>query len=180
MKSNLFIGTLLTVTLVFTSCKKEEEATTSSDTPKEIIMPRVQAIPAQTNMQQPAIQNVAPGQNQPATASQTLTPNPQQVVTKKGMNPPHGQPGHRCDIAVGAPLNSPAGNNNQPKIGSATTQQLDPSKFTTQTTTQQPTGAPAILNPDGAQATTTAPGMNPPHGQPGHQCGIAVGAPLPK
>jgi len=23
-----------------------------------------------------------------------------------GMNPPHGEPGHRCDIAVGAPLNS--------------------------------------------------------------------------
>jgi hypothetical protein len=22
------------------------------------------------------------------------------------MNPSHGQPGHRCDIAVGAPLNS--------------------------------------------------------------------------
>lgn len=178
MKSNLFIGSLLTVTFVFTSCKKEEEATTTSDAPKEIIMPRVQAIPAQTNIQQPAIQNVAPGQNQPATASQTLTPNPQQVVTKKGMNPPHGQPGHRCDIAVGAPLNSPVAKPNQPKIGSATTQQLDPSLFTTQTTTQ-PSGTPAILNPDGAQ-TTTAPGMNPPHGQPGHQCGIAVGAPLPK
>jgi len=27
--------------------------------------------------------------------------------TAPGMNPPHGQPGHRCDIAVGAPLNSP-------------------------------------------------------------------------
>jgi hypothetical protein len=24
------------------------------------------------------------------------------------MNPQHGQAGHRCDIAVGAPLNSPA------------------------------------------------------------------------
>lgn len=180
MKSNLIICSLLTVSFVFTSCKKEEEAATSSDTPKEIVMPRVQSIPAQTYTQQPAIQNVAPGQNQPATASQTLTPNPQQVATKKGMNPPHGQAGHRCDIAVGAPLNSPPGNTNQPKIGAATTQQIDPSKFTTQTTTTtQPTGAPAILNPDAAQ-TTTAPGMNPPHGQAGHQCGIAVGAPLPK
>lgn len=26
------------------------------------------------------------------------------------LNPPHGQPGHRCDIAVGSPLNSPAAN----------------------------------------------------------------------
>ncbi|MFN3969388.1 hypothetical protein [Flavobacterium sp.] len=181
MKSNLIICSLLTVSFVFTSCKKEEEAATTSDTPKEIVMPRVQSIPAQTYTQQPAIQNVAPTQNQPATASQTLTPNPQ-IATKKGMNPPHGQPGHRCDIAVGAPLNSPPGNANQPKIGSATTQQIDPSKFTTQTTqtTTQPNGAPAILNPDAAQTTTTAPGMNPPHGQAGHQCGIAVGAPLPK
>jgi hypothetical protein len=30
------------------------------------------------------------------------------IVTKPGMNPPHGQAGHRCDIAVGAPLNSPS------------------------------------------------------------------------
>lgn len=177
MKSNLFFCSLLTASFVFTSCKKEEEATTTSETPKEIIMPRVQSIPAQTYTQQPTIQNVAPTQNQPVTTSQTLTPNPQ-VATKKGMNPPHGQPGHRCDIAVGAPLNSPPGNANKPKAGTAITQQIDPSKFTTQTTSQ-PTGAPAILNPDAA-ATTTAPGMNPPHGQPGHQCGIAVGAPLPK
>jgi hypothetical protein len=177
MKSNLLFCSLLTVSVVLTSCKKEEEVTTSSDTPKEIIMPRVQAIPAQTYTQQPTIQNAAPTQNQPVTSSQTLTPNPQ-VVTKKGMNPPHGQPGHRCDIAVGAPLNSPPGNANKPKAGTAITQQIDPSKFTTQTNTQ-PTGAPAILNPD-AGTTTTAPGMNPPHGQPGHQCGVAVGAPLPK
>ncbi|OYX80389.1 MAG: hypothetical protein B7Y83_18505 [Flavobacteriales bacterium 32-34-25] len=33
------------------------------------------------------------------------------VVTAEGMNPPHGEKGHRCDIAVGAPLNSkPAAN----------------------------------------------------------------------
>ena len=27
-------------------------------------------------------------------------------VNGMGLNPPHGKPGHRCDIAVGAPLNS--------------------------------------------------------------------------
>jgi hypothetical protein len=26
------------------------------------------------------------------------------------LNPQHGQPGHRCDIAVGTPLNAPAAN----------------------------------------------------------------------
>lgn len=78
-------------------------------------------------------------------------------VTAPGMNPPHGQPGHRCDIAVGAPLNSPKTN-------------VAPAPVTTTTTKAQP----ATI----AAPTTTAPGMNPPHGQPGHRCDIAVGAPL--
>ncbi len=42
---------------------------------------------------------------------------------------------------------------------------------------QQPIQAP---NPVQTQVAKTAPGMNPPHGQPGHRCEIAVGAPLPK
>ena len=75
-------------------------------------------------------------------------------ATAPGMNPPHGQPNHRCDIAVGAPLDSPAGTG---KAAPVTSQQNVP----TQTT-----------------APTTAPGMNPPHGQPNHRCDIAVGAPL--
>jgi hypothetical protein len=33
--------------------------------------------------------------------------NQQTASTVTGMNPQHGQAGHRCDIAVGAPLNSP-------------------------------------------------------------------------
>jgi hypothetical protein len=85
---------------------------------------------------------------------------PQNVVSTSaapGMNPAHGQPGHRCDIAVGAPLNSaPA----------------KPATPTVQTT-------PAIATPTATAAKTkTAPGMNPPHGEPGHRCDIAVGAPL--
>ncbi len=76
----------------------------------------------------------------------------QQAV--KGMNPAHGQPGHRCDIAVGQPLNS------------------KPVAKTTATTVTSP--AQQVQ----AAATPTAPGMNPPHGQPGHKCEIAVGQPL--
>jgi hypothetical protein len=49
-------------------------------------------------------------------------PPPQQPIQNTpGLNPPHGQPGHRCDIAVGAPLggsmmndNSTASNLNPP------------------------------------------------------------------
>jgi hypothetical protein len=171
MKSNLIFSTLLTFSLLFVSCKKEEEATTNtSSKPKEIIMPRVQPIPAQNYTQQPVVQNNTPVQSQqPTTNNQAAKMNQTPVVTKPGMNPPHGQPGHRCDIAVGAPLNSP-----KAKPGTATTQQVTPTATTTQSTS-----TPAILNPNTPQ-TVTAPGMNPPHGQEGHQCGIAVGAPLPK
>ncbi len=174
MKSNLIFSSLLSVSFLFVSCKKEEEeaSTSSSDAPKEIIMPRVQSIPAQTTTQ-PMPQSV-PAQNQPMTAGQTITPNQAPVATAKGMNPPHGQPGHRCDISVGAPLNSPPGN--QPKPGTAITQQVNPSAVTT-TPAAQPTAAPALLDPN---APATPAGMNPPHGQPGHVCSIAVGAPLPK
>ncbi|WP_284653553.1 hypothetical protein [Flavobacterium terrisoli] len=179
MKSNLIFSSLLSVSFLLVSCKKEEEAAvTSDDKPKEIIMPRVQSIPAQTYTQQPQqVQNVNPAQSQPVTASQTITQTP--VVTKPGMNPPHGQPGHRCDIAVGAPLNSPPGKANQAKpTGKANIQQFDPSTMTTtQTSTPAPASTPAILDPN---APVTAPGMNPPHGQPGHVCGTPVGLPLPK
>ncbi|TFH65374.1 MAG: hypothetical protein E4G91_02715 [Candidatus Zixiibacteriota bacterium] len=80
-------------------------------------------------------------------------------ATTAGMNPPHGQPNHRCDIAVGAPLNSP------------------PAKGPTQPITVQPnvtTQTTAIPT----TTTSTAAGMNPPHGQPNHRCDIKVGEPL--
>lgn len=172
MKSKIVLSAVMSFTLLAVSCKKEEETTTSDSKPKEIIMPRVQPIPAQST--QPVIQNMPTQGQQPVTTNQAVTTTQTPVATKPGMNPPHGQPGHRCDIAVGAPLNSPK--TTKPAAtgaGTAIVQQVTP------TTTSQPAAAPAILSPNSEQ-TTTAPGMNPPHGQPGHQCGIAVGAPLPK
>lgn len=177
MKPNLFFSSLLLL-ILFISCKKEDDTTsnTPSTTPKEIIMPRVQAIPAQTYTQQPTTQNIAPVQNQTASQNgQVVTPNP--VATKPGMNPPHGQAGHRCDIAVGAPLNSPK--SKQPSPGIATSQPVVTSSTITPAQTTQAATTPAILNPN-ATETVTAPGMNPPHGQAGHDCAVAVGAPLPK
>ena len=75
-----------------------------------------------------------------------------------GLNPAHGQPGHDCDIAVGAPLD-----------GSGGVQTQAPQSFTPNLATQ-PVAAP--------QGQAPANGLNPAHGQPGHNCDIAVGAPL--
>lgn len=87
----------------------------------------------------------APGaQQQPATAT-------------AGLNPEHGQPGHRCDIPVGAALSTPVQSNGN-----------TPAALPQPVTTPQQT------------SNTVAPGTNPPHGQPGHDCSIAVGAPLNK
>ena len=83
------------------------------------------------------------------------------ISASSGLNPEHGKPGHRCDIAVGAPLNSsPASNTAQPIA--------------------VPTQAsnPVIQSAASPGSVTTAPGMNPEHGKPGHRCDIAVGAPL--
>ena len=121
----------------------------------------------------------APTQAPPATTKaitpQNIQSSPQitttPVKTAKGMNPPHGQPGHVCGIAVGAPLNS------KPNPTTTTTN-TNPNYTVTPTTTQ---GTPSLLTPPtttAAPTTATAPGMNPPHGQPGHVCGTAVGAPL--
>jgi hypothetical protein len=180
MKSKLIFYSLLTLSIVFLSCKKEEtetetevEAVTSGTAQQPIIVPNVEPVPTQNSKNLNQEQVNMPQQNTPQMVNQVP------VATKAGMNPPHGQAGHRCDIAVGAPLNSPVA-----KAATPTATTGKPS-FTTTTTstpnpksTTTPTGTPELLKSDTPIAT--APGMNPPHGQAGHDCAVAVGAPLPK
>ena len=82
------------------------------------------------------------------------------------LNPAHGEPGHRCDIAVGALLNS------APQTTPVTTQpQVN--------TASQPTFTSPVMQPPTAPTQGSATGkVNPAHGEPGHDCTIAVGAPL--
>ena len=103
--------------------------------------------------------NINPQNNVVQTIQQTANTQP---PASGNLNPAHGQPGHRCDISVGAPLDSkPAPNNAaQPSV----------------VTTQQPVQNNTVVTQMPAQKT--APGMNPPHGEPNHRCDIAVGAPL--
>ena len=90
-------------------------------------------------------------------------------------NPPHGQPGHRCDIAVGASLSSaPAKGNAQPSQPTQTTRPI--------MQIPEEGAAPTTTTPS-TSSNTTAAGFsgkpNPPHGQPGHRCDINVGDILP-
>ena len=148
-----FLSLLFVTALLFVSCKKELEPQDSTIPSK--IVPFTEAANTQQN------QTVMPNQTPPNSnmTNQNTTP----VAVAKGMNPAHGQPNHRCDIPVGAPLNSP----------------VVPAKSAP--VTPQNTAVPAtIATPAAAVTTPTPEGMNPPHGQEKHRCDIAVGAPLPK
>jgi len=218
MNPKILISSLAITSLLFVSCKKElepQESTATSelvrlglakDTTKAAT-PVVQAPAANPNTVlsdtkglnpahgQPghrcdiavgAPLNSAPTQQVQATQGQTVqvNPNQQKVVTTtatpvkvaKGMNPPHGQPGHRCDIPVGAPLNSPAAKTTAATPNTAQSGSVSQSF----TVTPPPSNAvPALLSTESTD-NAVADGLNPAHGKPGHRCDIAVGAPLPK
>jgi hypothetical protein len=92
------------------------------------------------------------------------------------LNPPHGEPFHRCDLAIGAPLNTPPAQANVNQ--NVNTAPPSPKGLTVpkiENTMQQ--------NPPQTQNTKPAngnkPKLNPPHGEPYHRCEIPVGDPLP-
>lgn len=157
---NRYIICALSLSLFALGCKKELEPQESSipSTTTEAAAPNVEQQVQQLN--QPQQMNV-----QPQTTGQ-----PQGNATASGLNPAHGQPGHRCDIAVGAPLSSAPGKAPAMQSGQATVNSNGQ-------VTASPT-SPVQISQTQEAPVKTAPGMNPPHGQPGHRCEIAVGAPL--
>jgi cytoskeletal protein RodZ len=147
MKTNYILSVLLVFLLFICSCKKELEPQESS----AVTIPSDSASTS-TNSVSSALTN-----NSTPNASSTQQNSSLNAVV---MNPPHGQAGHRCDIAVGAPLNS------------------TPNKSTTTPASSVSNVAMPTIVKSNAPAVVTKPGMNPPHGQTGHRCDIAVGAPL--
>lgn len=120
-----------------------------------------------TTQTTPPVSQLSQSTSNPTTNPNTAsTSNSSQPTTLASVNPPHGQPGHRCDIAVGAPLSSPAGTGIPAKNG------VQPTALQPNVTIQP---GPTTT----AATATTAAGMNPPHGQPGHRCDVKVGDPLP-
>lgn len=160
MKS--FLTSLLLLCILLASCKKETESINNSAPTNVVPFTEVG-----NQMKSEAAIKQAP---QPTTSmtspSTTVTSSSQAVATAEGKNPAHGQPMHRCDIPVGAPLNSPrATTTSKPAVQQQAQSVSVPI---------QVPAAPAV-------ATTPTPeGMNPPHGQTNHRCDLAVGAPLPK
>ena len=98
--------------------------------------------------------------SQEATTTKTNIETNGNTGTTAALNPAHGQPGHRCEIPVGAPLDQ----------APATTMQQQQTNTPSSTT-----ASPVRLN-----TSTATPLKNPPHGQPGHDCAVPVGADLPQ
>ncbi len=141
----------------------------SGQTPKAPVLP-------QTQVQDNATETQAPAAATPEAAN---LPSSEEKSAQVTINPPHGEPFHRCDIPVGAPLNSPPANTPRPTISNSPA-------ATAPNIANNPT-APTIENArrlnssqSGSTASTQNSGkLNPPHGQPGHRCEIPVGSPLP-
>ena len=117
--------------------------------------------------------------NNTVAATQTTMSQPVQTgTTAKGMNPAHGEPGHRCDISVGAPLNSAPTNTAKPAAsnGAAT---ITPAAAPTQNSAIVPALQNTSITAPAKTATAFTGKINPAHGQPGHDCKVAVGQPLP-
>lgn len=129
----------------------------------------------------PSSSVAAPIQKTTPVAQTTVAP-AAQVKTAPGINPPHGQPGHRCDISAGAPLNSKPAAVTTPSTTTTTTPAASlpaPVATTTSNTNPSPLQPAATISevfPDVTKTGTEK--LNPAHGQPGHDCKIAVGKPL--
>jgi len=170
---------LLTCGIIFAGCNNKTEKKESTDQVPQV----TDQVTADTaTIQAPA--EATPGTTAPMTM--TAAPGQPAGTTAAGMNPPHGEPGHRCDIAVGAPLNSPPGNTQKttlpgsPDITTAPPPVMSaPQPGPGPSISNLPSSTPVNASPAGS-STATAPGMNPPHGQPGHDCSIPVGSPLKK
>ena len=160
MKNSLFLH-LLFVAVLF-SCKKEEEPSTDT---KTNVVPFTQMPTTTTSSEQVAKKSPYVTENDKKKSvmyqykydvvRNTNSSTGGSVVTPPGMNPPHGQPKHRCDIAVGAPLNSPVA-----KSPNKTTTAV----VTTPTVTATPSSIPSILSTS-PEATPTPNGTNTKEGE---------------
>lgn len=146
------LAALVTISMLSAGCNSDKTASDGSENTTR-------------NLQPPPVNpvSVTPNNNNTSNTSNSTSP----VTTATGLNPAHGEPGHRCDIPVGTPLSQ------APKTTSVTT---TPTVTAPTVTAPQITTTPTVQNT--TTTTATAPGMNPAHGQPGHRCDIPVGQPL--
>jgi len=144
-KALIIIGVFSLFVLTFLNPPKQDTSTARNSTSRLPLM------------EQGRLFNAIPTQSVASnTSNQVASPTPLNSGPMPEFNPPHGQPWHRCEIPVGAPLNPNPSNGNANQLAATT---------------------PQTPNPVAAN-NTVRPKLNPPHGEPFHRCEIPVGAPL--
>lgn len=143
---------IITVFALLVSCEKSAQ-TTAKDTTA------------------PKTSTEAPATSESATANSANTASTG-AAGRPALNPAHGEPYHRCEIAVGAPIDSqPEAQNAAPQMMN---QQAAPAN-SFNTNPIAPSNAPVSAP---VTATGPKPALNPAHGEPHHRCDLQVGAPL--
>ncbi len=136
---------------------------------------------AQKDTKQSEVAPVAEQSLEESVPLEPEIPTQQPVVVENEpvkLNPPHGEPGHRCEIPVGSPLDGSAAVD-APAVTNAPAPPAASKPVSLAPTVEN---AQRLNATQGTQSTAPATGekpqFNPPHGQPWHRCDIAVGAPL--
>ena len=166
------ISLIIFVAALAISCDKKQNETTETATETAVNQTKDSAVVAATenpSVQTQEVQVNAPqqAQNGQVVPQNTAAANPS--GKKPALNPAHGEPFHRCDIAVGAPIDSaPAPQNPAPQPQAPVN-----NNFNTNPIPAAPQQTAPVTQNIGPK-----PAVNPPHGEPHHRCDLQVGAPL--
>lgn len=176
----IFISAVVLGTMVSCSPAQKESKPVAVEQQNQVQQTMISADTSAAISSVPATVPVTVTTNQPAAVNATNTP--------PELNPPHGQPFHRCDIPVGSPLSAAAPAKSAtvqtaPQINrTGTAPTLENAARLNNPQTNNP-NSPTVANANNpnspAVANATKPKLNPPHGQPFHRCEIPVGSPLP-
>jgi hypothetical protein len=150
MKRNFFLFAIIVLFAAVSCSPAQKESQQQQSNPQQMNQMQI------SRLKQDASAVNATGTT--ATTSPAQSAAPAQGNTAVRLNPPHGQPGHICEIPVGSPL---------------------PTAPVRSNATINSTPGAAPVNPATAPTAASNVRLNPPHGQPGHICEIPVGSPLP-
>lgn len=151
MKRNFILFAIVLLFAAVSCAPAQKETQTQQSNPQQLNQMQI------SRLKQDASAVNATGTTATTTPAQSTAP--AQGNTAVRLNPPHGQPGHICEIPVGSPLPTTPVRSNA--------------------TVNSTPGATPVNSAGAPTAAASNVRLNPPHGQPGHICEIPVGSPLP-
>lgn len=175
-----YLTLIIASSVLLYSCKDKKSATTETEK-METLTPdstqqMVDSATTTSVIETPEVSPEIVTTSAPVVVNPTPTVSTKPVAVKSSgsvrpaLNPAHGEPYHRCDIQVGAPIDSPS----QQNVAPQTMPQQANNGGNFNTNPISPSVAPSAP----ATAVGPKPALNPAHGEPHHRCDLQVGAPL--